>query len=182
MATPTREQNQEFCRILVLTEEGKAIGMGTPLTNSQSGSRLQSPDSVDAMGNSDPFPPFVVTVDIEQGCTDGPNINQDTCGTIKTDVALTKPLRRQNSLQIGGSIPPLMNHILMLLKFDAKDKQGLERSHDGAYNRWKKCKRPNLFDSRRIVILFSILSSMGTLVLIYLTLRVRQVSDGYIHG
>ncbi|KAH9618637.1 hypothetical protein KSS87_008338 [Heliosperma pusillum] len=87
MATSTREQNQEFCRILVLTEEGK--GMGTAPVNSQPGIRLESSDSVDGMGNSDPFPPFVVTVDIEQGCTDASKINQDTCGSIKTDVALT---------------------------------------------------------------------------------------------
>ncbi|KAK9678610.1 hypothetical protein RND81_11G222700 [Saponaria officinalis] len=177
MATNPSEQSQEFCHILVLTEEGKSMGSGT--VNEQLGSQSDSPTkvhrTVDHVEISDPFPPCVVTVDIEQGGTDFLKINQD--------IALTKPLRRQNSLQTGGvAIQPLLNNILMLLKFDAKEKQGLERSHDGANNRWRKCKRPSLFDSRRIVFLFSILSSMGTLVLIYLTLRVRQASDGYIHG
>ncbi|XP_074295431.1 uncharacterized protein LOC141623246 isoform X2 [Silene latifolia] len=170
MATDSREQ--EYCHILVLTEE--ATGANT----AQFGSQLEGP-TVD-MDISDSFPPFVVKVDIEQGSTDVLETNRDTCGNIKTDIALTKPLRRQNSFQMGlgrEPIQPLMNHILMLLKFDAKEKQGLERGHE---NRGRKCKRPSLFDSRHVVILFSILSSMGTLVLIYLTLRVRQV--GYIHG
>ncbi|KAL9245747.1 hypothetical protein vseg_019364 [Gypsophila vaccaria] len=172
---------QEFCRILVLTEEGE--GMGTGTANEQLGLQVDGLTNVDHMEISDPFPPCVVTVDIEQGGTEFLKINQDVCGNIKSDIALTKPLRRQNSVQTGGvTIQPLLNNILMLLKFDAKEKQGLERAHDGTNNRWRKCKRPSLFDSRQIVILFSILSSMGTLVLIYLTLRVRQASDGYIHG
>ncbi|RID77149.1 hypothetical protein BRARA_A00079 [Brassica rapa] len=42
---------------------------------------------------------------------------------------------------------------------------------------WRRYKRAASFDSRKIVILFSILSSVGTLILIYLTLRVRQNGD-----
>ncbi|KAK9713460.1 hypothetical protein RND81_06G028600 [Saponaria officinalis] len=162
MATNTIEE--ENCHILLLTEESKDIGIKT--ANAQNGSKMDSPDLayVDHMDISDPFTPCVVTLDIEKGG------------------ALTKTLRRQKSLDTEGvPIPLLMNHILMLLKFDAKEKQGLERSHDGANNRWRKCKRSNFFDSRQIVIVFSILSSIGTLVLIYLTLRVRQVSDGFYH-
>ncbi|KAH9611528.1 hypothetical protein KSS87_003423 [Heliosperma pusillum] len=171
MATDSREQ--EYCHILVLTEEA------TGTTTAQFGSQLENP-TVD-MDISDQFLPFVVTVDIEQGSTDVLETNRDTCCNIKAETALTKPMRRQNSFQMGGEpIQPLVNHILMLLNFDAKEKQGLEHSHEGASNRGRKCKRPSLFDSRHIVILFSILSSIGTLVLIYLTLRVRQV--GYIHG
>ncbi|KAK9670446.1 hypothetical protein RND81_13G202600 [Saponaria officinalis] len=170
--TDTRQQGQEFCRILVLTEEGK----GTT-TRVQLGSDLEGPTCVDI---SDPFPPFVVTVDMEPCRTDVSETNQNTCDNIKTDISSTKPLRRQNSIQIRGeSIQPLVNHILMLLKFDAKEKTGLERAYDGANsNRWRKCKRLSLFDSRQIVIAFSVLSSMGTLLLIYLTLRVTQVNHG----
>ncbi|VVB03843.1 unnamed protein product [Arabis nemorensis] len=52
-----------------------------------------------------------------------------------------------------------------------------ERCHDAPTNRWRKYKRAASFDSRKIVILFSILSSVGTLILIYLTLRVKQNGD-----
>lgn len=140
---------QDFCRILVMSEE-----------DTQCGSKLAAEASVDAsvichkpvdIETLNPFPSCLVTVDIEKGTTDVSNMDQEICGSIKTEVSLTvriwliifegdyvtmilmrlaypvcfvllqKPLRRQNSLQIGGeSIPPLMNHILMLLKFDAK--------------------------------------------------------------
>lgn len=177
---------QDLCRILVLNDEGPGTA------NVQSGLQLQSQTCVDGsvichkpvdLQTSDPFPPCVVTVDIEKGATDVSKIDHETCGSIKTEISLTKPLRRQNSLQTGGeSIPPIMNHILMLLKFDDKEKQAMEKTHDATNNRWRKYKRPGLFDSRQIVLLFSILSSMGTILLIFLTLRVRQVSDGLIHG
>ncbi|XP_056685276.1 uncharacterized protein [Spinacia oleracea] len=58
---------------------------------------------------------------IENGANDVSKNDQETCGSIKTEISLTKLLRRQNSLQTTGeSISPLMNHILMLLKFYAK--------------------------------------------------------------
>ncbi|XP_021752284.1 uncharacterized protein LOC110717812 [Chenopodium quinoa] len=182
----TASGDQDFCRILVRSddEQGNA--------NTQCGLQSDSQTCVDASvichkpvddKNSDSFPSCLVTVDIEKGANDVSKIDQETCGSIKTEISLTKPLRRQNSIQTGGeSIPPLMNHILMLLKFNAKDRQPMEKAHDATHNRWRKYKRPGLFDSRRIVLLFSILSSMGTIVLIFLTLRVRQVSEGYIHG
>ncbi|XP_057541393.1 uncharacterized protein LOC130820149 [Amaranthus tricolor] len=169
----------DFCRILVVSDDGSNTG------NSQYVEQLESHVCVDAsvichksveMETSGSFPPCVVTVDIEKGVDDVSQIDQDTCGSIKTEISLTKPLRRQNSLLAGGeSIPPLMNHILMLLKLDDKEKQGIDQKpQDAASNRSRKCKRAGLFDSRQIVLLFSILSSMGTIVLILLTLRVRQ--------
>lgn len=187
MSTLSVDQGGQDFRILVVSDEGSGNG------NTQCGSELESQTCVDApekchkpvvdLETSDSFPPCSVTVDIEKGVTDVSKIDQETCGSVKTEISLTKPLRRQNSLQTGGeSIPPLMNHILMLLKFDAKEKQVTEKAHDATNNRWRKYKRPGLFDSRQIVLLFSILSSMGTIVLIFLTLRVRQLSDGYIHG
>lgn len=187
------KQGQDFCSILVLTPEG--TGTGAP--NAQCGSQLENQRCMDASVNcqksakleretSKSFnsSPPVAPIDIEKGASDFPKkINQETTGSIKTEMASMKLLRRQNSLQTGPeSIPPLVNHILMLLKFDPKEKQAIERAHDAARNKWRKYKRAASFDSRQIVLLFSILSSMGTIVLIFLTLRVRQVSDGYIHG
>ncbi|KAG2240577.1 hypothetical protein Bca52824_090541 [Brassica carinata] len=56
------------------------------------------------------------------------------------------------------------------------DKAISERCHDAPTNRWRRYKRAASFDSRKIVIIFSILSSVGTLILIYLTLRVRLIN------
>lgn len=186
MATDGGDQVQDCCRILVSAGDD---GAGTP--NVQCGSPLESQMCTDASVNchksvveeresSDLFSsPCSIHVDIETGSADVSRINQE-CGSFKTDIALTKPLRRQNSSQAGESIAPLMDQILMLLKFDPKEKQAIERAHEAANNRWRKYKRAASFDSRRVVLLFSFLSSMGTIFLIYLTLRVREVSDGYI--
>ncbi|XP_057530596.1 uncharacterized protein LOC130809016 [Amaranthus tricolor] len=184
MATDSTEQ--DFCRILVLSDDGSTTA------HSQCMAQLENKACVDAsvichkpvnMESSNSFPSCVVTVDIEKGLGDVSKIDQDTCGSIKTEISLTKPLRRQNSLQSGKkTIPPLINHVLMFLKLDAKEKQTLEKPHDAINNRPRKCKRAGLFHSRRIVLLFSIVSSIGTLVLILLTLRVRRFGDSYVHG
>ncbi|KGN53648.1 hypothetical protein Csa_015193 [Cucumis sativus] len=94
--------------------------------------------------------------------------------TENTLVRIEKVLERQSSLKMGAKVVHyLLNHGLMLLKFSSKEKLGTERAHDMPNIRWRKYKCFAL-DSRKIVILFSVLSSLGTLMLIYLTLRVRQ--------
>ncbi|KAH7565725.1 hypothetical protein JRO89_XS08G0006200 [Xanthoceras sorbifolium] len=65
--------------------------------------------------------------------------------------------------------------------FVLTDKSLTERIHDAPINRWRRYRRAASFDSRKVVILFSVLSSLGTLVLIYLTLRVRQNGDSFSH-
>nr|AWW15232.1 hypothetical protein [Leavenworthia alabamica] len=68
----------------------------------------------------------------------------------------------------------LMQKVLQRQASLTTDKAISERCHDAPTNRWRRYKRAASFDSRKIVILFSILSSVGTLILIYLTLRVKQ--------
>ncbi|KAG6577302.1 hypothetical protein SDJN03_24876, partial [Cucurbita argyrosperma subsp. sororia] len=95
--------------------------------------------------------------------------------TESTLVRIEKILQRQSSLKMGAKLMQyLLDHGLMLLKFSSKEKSGIERAQDASNNRWRKYKRSASFDSRKIVVLFSVLSSLGTLILIYLTLRVRQ--------
>ncbi|KAL6523681.1 hypothetical protein OROGR_017284 [Orobanche gracilis] len=88
-------------------------------------------------------------------------------------------LPREICLQIGGKLMQLlMNHGTELPKFTSRDRFVTERVNDMPNNRSRKFKRSASFNSRRVVLLFSVLSSMGTIVLIYLTLRVRlQISD-----
>ncbi|KAB2058124.1 hypothetical protein ES319_A11G213300v1 [Gossypium barbadense] len=78
---------------------------------------------------------------------------------------------------------PLPTKRSLMQKFDTLtgEKSSNERVHDAPSNRWRRYKRAASFDSRKIVLLFSILSSVGTLILIYLTLRVRQTIDGFNH-
>ena len=83
---------QDFCRILVVSDDGSNTG------NSQYVEQLESHVCVDAsvichksveMETSGSFPPCVVTVDIEKGVDDVSQIDQDTCGSIKTEISLT---------------------------------------------------------------------------------------------
>lgn len=137
------------------------------------------------MESSDTYSPCTVDMDIEKGSLETPKSNEETMGSLKTEGVLThlqKALRRQKSFQMGGKfLQLLMNHGLMLLKFTSRDKPVTERVHDTPNNRWRKYKRAASFDSRKVVLFFSILSSMGTMILIYLTLRVRQIGDGLVH-
>ncbi|KAI4325942.1 hypothetical protein MLD38_031302 [Melastoma candidum] len=59
------------------------------------------------------------------------------------------------------------------------EKAATEKASTSLNNKWRKCKRAASFDSRKIVIVFSVLSSLGTLILIYLTLRVKLSGDGH---
>ncbi|GMH25313.1 hypothetical protein Nepgr_027156 [Nepenthes gracilis] len=195
MSTDSREQGQDFCSILVLTDEGitkkqseSRFSLSTYLEVQQTQMFLDAQMSLQnstehGKESENTYSPCSVNADIEKGTPGTFKINEETGGSVKTEIALTKALRRQNSLQTGGKyVPPLMNHILMLLNFDPKDKAAMEKAHDSPNNKWRKYKRAASFDSRQIVLLFSILSSMGTIVLIYLTLRARQAGDGFVHA
>ncbi|WZZ75831.1 hypothetical protein YC2023_087201 [Brassica napus] len=76
-------------------------------------------------------------------------------------------LRQKKLLQVSN---------LSVVKALSIHKAISERCHDAPTNRWRRYKRAASFDSRKIVIIFSILSSVGTLILIYLTLRVRLIN------
>ncbi|GAA0146885.1 hypothetical protein LIER_42929 [Lithospermum erythrorhizon] len=125
--------------------------------------------------------PSVLDVDIEKGLIESPKSNDEAAEHMKMESTFLRAVQREISLQIGGKFMQLlMNKSVDLPKFSPRDKVAGERIYDASINRSRKYKRSasfNSFNSRRIVLLFSVLSIMGTMILIYLTLRVRQVTD-----
>ncbi|XP_062006898.1 uncharacterized protein LOC133724179 isoform X4 [Rosa rugosa] len=124
--------------------------------------------------NGDAHPPFIMEIAIEKEYNQAPESEEEAVESLKSGGEL-RVLQRQMSPKVGGK--------LMQLLFDhgtSKDNPVTEKTYETPNNRWRRCKRNASFDSRKIVLLFSVLSSLGTLVLIYLTLRVRQSGDGLV--
>nr|GMC59596.1 uncharacterized protein LOC109180602 isoform X3 [Ipomoea batatas] len=127
------------------------------------------------MNNTENYATYV-DVDIEKGKLEVPKAKcaDETAGSLKMEDSLVRILQREITSQLGGKFMQLlMNNSLELPKLISRDKCVNEKSYDMSTNRLRKYKRSASFNSRRVVLLFSILSSMGTLVLIYLTLRVK---------
>ncbi|KAK4790511.1 hypothetical protein SAY86_017815 [Trapa natans] len=144
-----------------------------------SNAQLDCKDFVDfEVEKLDACSPCVVDVDIEKENYEMVISNYEKHGNNEGLLSnMNRALRRQVSLKTGQKLMRLlMDNSIMLLKFVSKEKPVTERVMD-ASNKWRRYRRAAYFDSRKIVILFSILSSLGTLVLIYLTLRVRQSGD-----
>ncbi|XP_076954942.1 uncharacterized protein LOC143629578 isoform X2 [Bidens hawaiensis] len=98
-------------------------------------------------------------VDIEKGKSGS---NEESVGNLKNEEG------HMISFEMGGKYMQfLMNHSLILPKFSTR----------GEAPRMRKYKRTASFNSRKVALMFSLLSSLGTIILIYLTLRVRQMSD-----
>ncbi|XP_059624270.1 uncharacterized protein LOC132267199 isoform X2 [Cornus florida] len=147
------------------------------------------------MENADAHSPCIVNIDIDKKNLETPKPKDEATEKLKTE----GPLMRQISLQMGEKVMQLlMKYSPMLPKFITKDGATTERVHDttkkedgdGATterihdtpnNRLRKYKRSASFNSRKVVLVSSVLSSIGTIVLIYLTLRVRQIGDGSVH-
>ncbi|XP_022751069.1 uncharacterized protein LOC111299853 [Durio zibethinus] len=182
-SSPVREKcslnasyGQDVYSISVLPEEGNRSPKSTPQLTFLS--LLEVPFSsknqmcLDAqlscqsctdlkVDSEDVYSSCILDINMEK---ETPNIlkySDETVGNSKIEGLVTKVLQRQASLNL--------------------DKSSTERVHDAPTNRWRRYKRATSFDSRKIVLLFSILSSVGTLILIYLTLRVRQTIDGSNH-
>ncbi|XP_031285600.1 uncharacterized protein LOC116144273 isoform X1 [Pistacia vera] len=114
------------------------------------------------MKSTDAYQSCIVDINIDKENLEPLKSNDEIVGSIKSEGTINhmqKVLQRQASLNI--------------------DKSPTERIHDAPINRWRRYRRAASFDSRKVVLLFSILSSLGTLILIYLTLRVRLNSDGF---
>ncbi|KAG2319076.1 hypothetical protein Bca4012_054663 [Brassica carinata] len=107
------------------------------------------------LGGTDSYQSCVVDINVDTG--NGAEAEEEVVASLKSENHMQKVLQRQTS--------------------SSTDKAISERCHDAPTNRWRRYKRAASFDSRKIVILFSILSSVGTLILIYLTLRVRLNGD-----
>ncbi|XP_076901080.1 uncharacterized protein LOC143555402 isoform X2 [Bidens hawaiensis] len=100
---------------------------------------------------------------------------------LKSQCNEQKSLQKQISFDMGGKyMQLLMNHSLMLSKFSSRDRIATEKLLDAPKSR--KYKRAASFSSRKVVLLFSVLSSLGTMILIYLTLRVRQMGETSVHS
>ncbi|KAE8704927.1 RAB GTPase H1E isoform 1 [Hibiscus syriacus] len=112
----------------------------------------------------DGYSSCILDMNNEENAPETLKSSDESVGNLKSEGAVThlqKVLQRQASL--------------------IAEKSSTERVHDAPTNRWRRYKRAASFDSRKIVLLFSILSSVGSLILIYLTLRVRQSIDGFNH-
>ncbi|XVF61624.1 hypothetical protein PTKIN_Ptkin08bG0145600 [Pterospermum kingtungense] len=183
---PVREKSslntshgEDIYKISMLPEEGKTSPKCTPQLTFLS--LLEVPFSsknqmcLDAqlsyqncydlkVDREDAYSSCILDINIEKETPGLLKSSDETVGNSKTEGVVThlqKVLQRQASLNV--------------------DKSSTERVHDAPTNRWRRYKRAASFDSRKIVLLFSILSSVGTLILIYLTLRVRQTIDGFNH-
>ncbi|KAK3225938.1 hypothetical protein Dsin_005800 [Dipteronia sinensis] len=116
------------------------------------------------MKSADAYSSCIVDINVDKENPETLKTNAEIVGNVKSEGMashMQKVLQRQASLNI--------------------DKSLTERIHDAPINRWRRYRRAASFDSRKVVLLFSFLSSLGTLVLIYLTLRVRQNGDSYGH-
>ncbi|PIA52162.1 hypothetical protein AQUCO_01000205v1 [Aquilegia coerulea] len=134
------------------------------------------------IGSEDRYCPCDVATDVKKELSETPSTGDRTIASLtRTESSLSRTPRGKISLQIGEKIMQLlMNDSNMLVKCTSGDKLA-ERVPDTPNSRWRRYKRAASFDSRKVVLLFSILSSFGTLVLIYLTLRVKQIDDGFAH-
>ncbi|QCD98653.1 uncharacterized protein LOC114183209 [Vigna unguiculata] len=114
---------------------------------------------------------------IDIPCVNGNSVShesyEETVECFKTGNSPTSVLWRESSFKGGKLMQSLVN------VSNPRDKPISEKLHDLPSNRWRRYKRAASFDSRKVALLFSILSSFGTLVLIYLTLRLRQRADGF---
>ncbi|KAL3835000.1 hypothetical protein ACJIZ3_009736 [Penstemon smallii] len=169
----------------IVCSEGGTISHGQVPDTMKSEARLSSEPkwqniSSLKMDNPSNYVPCVLDVDIEKGKAEIIKSKEDSAGNLKSDDPLASEWHREICLQSGGKFMELlMKHGPELLKFSSRDKVIPERVYDTSANRSRKYKRSHSFNSRRVVLLFSVLSSMGTIILIYLTLRVRQIAaDG----
>lgn len=115
-------------------------------------------------------------LDIEKGKSETSKISEETLGGLKNEEEQMKSLQKQMSFEMGGKcMQLLMSHSLILPKFSRAEKvHGAPRT--------RKYKRTASFNSRKVALLFSVLSSLGTIILIYLTLKVKQIGDVSIHS
>ncbi|CAJ1855745.1 unnamed protein product [Sphenostylis stenocarpa] len=174
--------------ISVLPEEGGNKNCASPLAfvsilevpnQAKSPMCLDSPlncqNCIDfQMKNEDVYSQCTIDIPSVNGNSVSPESYEEAVECFKTGNSPTSVLWRESSFKGGKLMQSLVN------VSNPRDKPVSEKLHDLPNNRWRRYKRAASFDSRKVALLFSILSSFGTLVLIYLTLRVRQRADGRI--
>uniref|UniRef100_A0A803PE57 Uncharacterized protein n=1 Tax=Cannabis sativa TaxID=3483 RepID=A0A803PE57_CANSA len=142
--------------------------------------KLNSQNSTDLkMNSTQTFSSCVVDIDVEKMSLKVPESNEKAVESLKSEsvlLYLQRVLWRQASVTVGAKL------IQLLMNYGtSRDKTGVERVHETPNNQWRRYKRAASFDSRKVVLLFSILSILGTLILIFLTLKVRQSADSIVH-
>ncbi|XP_004502421.1 uncharacterized protein [Cicer arietinum] len=127
------------------------------------------------MKREDVYTQCIIDIPNVNGNSVSPESYEEGVESYKTGNSPTSVLWRESSLKAGAK---LMQSLVNLS--NPRDKPVTEKLHDLPSNKWRRYKRSTSFDSRKVALLFSVLSSLGTLVLIYLTLRVRQRADGFV--
>lgn len=137
--------------------------------------QLTCQSCTDSQANKgDALSPCIMEKDIEKEDSQATQSEEEAVESLKSG-GIPRVLQRQSSLKESGKLLELIfNH------GTSRDNPVAEKTYETPNNRWRRCKRTASFDSRKVVLLFSLLSSLGTLVLIYLTLRVRQSGDGHV--
>ncbi|XP_019435169.1 PREDICTED: uncharacterized protein LOC109341680 isoform X2 [Lupinus angustifolius] len=128
------------------------------------------------MKSEEVYSQCIIDIPSVNGNSNSPESFEEGVESFKSGNSPTSVLWRESSLKLGGK---LMQSSLNLN--NSKDKPVTEKVHDIPINRWRRYKRSASFDSRKVALMFSVLSSLGTLVLIYLTIRVRQRAEGFVH-
>ncbi|XP_062099531.1 uncharacterized protein LOC133805371 isoform X2 [Humulus lupulus] len=142
--------------------------------------KLNSQNSTDLkMNSTQTYSSCVVDIDVEKMSLKVPESDEKAVESLKSVsvfLYLQRVWWRQASVTIGAKL------IQLLMNYgNSRDKTGVERVHETPNNQWRRYKRAASFDSRKVVLLFSILSIFGTLILIFLTLKVRQSADSIVH-
>ncbi|EPS59658.1 hypothetical protein M569_15148 [Genlisea aurea] len=124
-------------------------------------------------------------VDIEKGKSDVPKTAEErrTDSTVKyrtSEVYIPRSVEwsvgfRWLNIVLKYFLKPNSSNVYLLMF--RKGTSPVERAHDTSSNRSRKYRRSSSFNSRRVILLSSILSIAGTIILIYLTLRVRQTNQ-----
>ncbi|ONI02261.1 hypothetical protein PRUPE_6G187400 [Prunus persica] len=111
-------------------------------------------NGIDSQANmADSHPPCIIEIDLEKGCIQAPESEEEAIESLKREGLLTRVFRRQASLKVGGKLMHLLfNH------GTSRDNPVPEKVHETPNNRWRRCKRTASFDSRKVVFLFSILT------------------------
>ncbi|KAE9587770.1 hypothetical protein Lalb_Chr23g0277481 [Lupinus albus] len=128
------------------------------------------------MKSEEVYSQCIIDIPSVNGNSNSPESYEEGVESFKSGNSPTSVLWRESSLKVGGK---LMQSLVSLNS--SKDKPVTEKVHDIPINRWRRYKRSASFDSRKVALMFSVLSSLGTLVLIYLTIRVRQRAEGFVH-
>ncbi|KAL0287113.1 UNVERIFIED_CONTAM: hypothetical protein Sangu_2706100 [Sesamum angustifolium] len=102
--------------------------------------------------------PCNLDADIEKGKTEILKSKEESIGHLKCDDSFARSLQWEIFLQFGGKLMQfLMNHIPELPKVTSKDRYAAERVYDVPANRSRKYKRSPSFNSRRVVLVFSVM-------------------------